>query len=111
MKKLAKCKAVRVCREIRAMFVQMYRKLQEINGKTHESALKTHESVLYLINNARKVRYFCVKMTENNEKNEQNMCRMYMKYVESMCILYKKQCKRCSKKHAKREIMLHYCAK
>ena len=111
MNKLAKCKAVRVCREIRAMFVQMYRKLQEINGKTHESALKTHESVLYLINNARKVRYFCVKMTENNEKNEQNMCRMYMKYVESMCILYKKQCKRCSKKHAKREIMLHYCAK
>ena len=27
MKKLAKRKAVRVCREIRAMFVQMYRKL------------------------------------------------------------------------------------
>ena len=61
--------------------------------------------------NAREVHYFCVKMVKNNEKNEQNMCRMYMKYVESMCILYKKQCKRCSKKHAKREIMLHYCAK
>ena len=27
MKKLTKCKAVRVCREIRAMLVQMYRKL------------------------------------------------------------------------------------
>ena len=61
--------------------------------KTHESALKTHGSVLYLINNARKVRYFCVKMTENNEKNEQNMCRIYMKCIESMCILYKNRIK------------------
>ena len=60
-----------------------------------------HESVLYLINNAREVRYFCVKMVKNNEKNEQNMCRIYIKYVESMCILYKKQCKRCSKKYTK----------
>ena len=38
--------------------------------KTHESALKTHESALYLINNAREVRYFCVKMAKNDEKNE-----------------------------------------
>ena len=59
-----------MCGEIRAMFVQMYRKLQEIDGKTHGNALKTHESVLYLINNAREVRYFCVKMVKNNEKNE-----------------------------------------
>ena len=58
--------------------------------KTHESALKTHGSALYLINNAREVRYFCVKMVKNNEKNEQNMCRIYIKCVESMCILYKK---------------------
>ena len=100
-----------MCREIRAMLVQMYRKLQEIDGKTHESALKTHESVLYLINNARKVRYFCVKMTENNEKNKQNMCRMYMKCVESMCILYKKPYKKYSKKYTKIKIILHYCAK
>ena len=70
MKKLTKCKAVRVCREIRAMLVQMYRKVQEIDGKTHESALKTHGSALYLINNAREVHYFCVKMVKNNEKNE-----------------------------------------
>ncbi len=38
--------------------------------KTHESVLKTHGSALYLINNARRVRYFCVKMVKNNEKNE-----------------------------------------
>ena len=38
--------------------------------KTHEIALKAHGNVLYLINNARKVRYFCVKMVKNNEKNE-----------------------------------------
>ena len=44
--------------------------------------------------NARKVRYFCVKMIKNNEKNEQNMCKIYIKCVESMYILYKKQCKR-----------------
>ena len=69
--------------------------------KTHESALKAHGNVLYLINNAREVRYFCVKMVKNNEKNEQNMCRIYIKCVESMCILYKKQCKRCSKKYTK----------
>lgn len=43
--------------------------------------------------NAREVRYFCVKMVKNNEKNEQNMCRMYMKCVKSMCILYKKPIK------------------
>ena len=79
--------------------------------KTHGNVLKTHESALYLINNAREVRYFCVKMTENNEKNEQNMCRIYIKCVESMCILYKKQYKKYSKKRAKREIILHYCAK
>ena len=79
--------------------------------KTHGSVLKTRGNVLYLINNAREVRYFCVKMVKNNEKNEQNMCKIYIKYVESMCILYKKPCKRCSKKHAKIEIMLYYCAK
>ena len=79
--------------------------------KTRGSVLKTHESALYLINNAREVHYFCVKMVKNNEKNEQNMCRIYIKCIESMCILYKKQCKRCSKKHAKRKIILHYCAK
>lgn len=90
MKKLAKRKAVRVCREIRAMFVQMYRKLQEIDEKARESALKTHGSALYLINNARKVRYFCVKIVKNDRRYGQNMCRMYMKCIESMCILYKK---------------------
>ena len=36
--------------------------------KTHESALKTHESALYLINNAREVRYFCVKITRKMNK-------------------------------------------
>ena len=79
--------------------------------KTHESVLKTHGNVLYLINNAREVRYFCVKMVKNNEKNEQNMCRIYIKCVESMCILYKKPYKKYSKKYTKREIILHYCAK
>ena len=54
--------------------------------------------------NAREVRYFCVKMVKNNEKNEQNMCRIYIKCIESMCILYKKLYKKYSKKHAKREI-------
>ena len=87
------------------MFVQMYRKLQEIDGKTHESALKTHGNVLYLINNAREVRYFCVKMVRNNEKNEQNMCRIYIKCVESMYILYKKPYKKYSKKYTEREII------
>ena len=38
--------------------------------KTHGSVLKTRGNVLYLINNAREVRYFCVKMVKNNEKNE-----------------------------------------
>ena len=52
------------------------RKLME---KTRGSVLKTHESALYLINNAREVHYFCVKMVKNNEKNEQNMCRIYIK--------------------------------
>lgn len=73
--------------------------------------LKTHENVLYLINNAREVHYFCVKMTENNEKNDKKVCRMYIKCVESMCIIYKKPYKKYSKKYAKREIILHYCAK
>lgn len=73
--------------------------------------LKTHENALYLVRNAREVRYFCVKMVKNNEKNEQNMCRIYIKCVESMCILYKKQCKRCSKKYTKIEIILHYLYK
>ena len=75
--------------------------VQKIDGKTHRSALKTHgsvlkthESALYLINNAREVHYFCVKMVKNNEKNEQNMCRIYIKYVESMYILYKKPYKK-----------------
>lgn len=86
MKKLARRKAVQMCREIRVMFVQMYRKLQEIDGKTHEN-------VLYLINNAREVHYFCVKMIKNNEKNEQNMCRIYIKCVESMYIIYKNSVK------------------
>ena len=66
--------------------------------------LKTHGNVLYLINNAREVHYFCVKMVKNNEKNKQNMCRIYIKCIESMCILYKKPYKKYSKKHAKREI-------
>ena len=79
--------------------------------KTHGSVLKTHGNVLYLINNAREVRYFCVKMVKNDRKYGQNMRRIYIKCVESMCILYKKQDKRYSKKHAKREIILHYCAK
>lgn len=79
--------------------------------KTHGNVLKTHESALYLTNNARKVHYFCVKMVKNDRKYGQNVCRIYIKCVESMCILYKKQDKRCSKKHAKREIILHYCAK
>ena len=57
------------------------------------------------------MRYFCVKMTENNEKNEQNMCRIYIKCVESMCILYKKPYKKYSKKYTKRKIILHYCKK
>ena len=42
--------------------------VQKIDGKTHESALKTHENVLYLINNAREVRYFCVKMVKITRK-------------------------------------------
>lgn len=50
------------------MFMQMYRKLQEIAGKTHGNALKTHGNVLYLINNAREVRYFCVKMVKITRK-------------------------------------------
>ena len=79
--------------------------------KTHESVLKTRGNVLYLINNAREVRYFCVKMVKNNEKNEQNMCRIYIKCVESMCILYKKPYKKYSKKYTKREIIPHYYAK
>ena len=79
--------------------------------KTHESVLKTHGNVLYLINNAREVHYFCVKMVKNNRKYGQNVCRIYIKCVESMCILYKKLYKRCSKKHSEREIILHYCAK
>lgn len=79
--------------------------------KTHGSTLKTHESALYLINNARKVRYFCVKMVKNNRKYGQNMCRIYIKCVESMCILYKKPYKKYSKKYTKREIILHYCTK
>lgn len=83
----------------------------EIYGKTHESVLKTHENVLYLINNAREVHYFCVKMVKNNEKNEQNMCRMYMKCVESMYILYKKLYKKYSKKYTEIEIIIHYCTK
>ena len=85
--------------------------VQKIDGKTHESVLKTHENALYLINNAREVRYFCVKMVKNNEKNEQNMCRMYMKCVESMCILYKKSYKKYSKKYTEIEIIIHYYAK
>ena len=36
--------------------------------KTHESTLKTHKSALYLINNAREVRYFCVKMIKITRK-------------------------------------------
>ena len=41
---------------------------KKLMKKTHESALKTHGSVLYLINNAREVRYFCVKMVKNDRK-------------------------------------------
>ena len=36
--------------------------------KTHGNVLKTHGSVLYLINNAREVRYFCVKITRKMNK-------------------------------------------
>lgn len=93
-----------MCGEVRTILVQMHRKLQEIDEKTHGNALKTHGSALYLINNAREVRYFCVKMVKNDRKYGKNMRRIYIKCVESMCILYKKQCKRCSKKHAKIEI-------
>ena len=73
--------------------------------------LKTHGSALYLINNAREVRYFCVKMVKNDRKYGKNMRRIYIKCVESMCILYKKQCKKYSKKYTEIEIILHYCAK
>lgn len=51
--------------------------------------------------NAREVRYFCVKMAKNNEKNDKKVCRIYIKCVESMCIIYKKPYKKYSKKHAK----------
>ena len=61
--------------------------------------------------NAREVRYFCVKMVKNDRKYGQNMRRIYIKYVESMCILYKKQYKKYSKKYTKREIIPHYCTK
>ena len=70
---------VRKCAQYLYKSTENCRKLME---KTHGNVLKTHGSALYLINNARKVRYFCVKMTENNEKNEQNMCRIYIKCIE-----------------------------
>ena len=111
MKKLAKCKAVRVCREIRAMFVQMYRKLQEIDGKNTRKYVKNTQKCVIFNQQCTRSALFLRKNDKNNEKNEQNMCRIYIKCVESMCILYKKQCKKYSKKHAKRKIILHYCAK
>ena len=61
---------------------------------------KTHESALFLR-----------KMTENDEKNDKKVCRMYIKYVESMYIIYKNKHVECNKKYTKREIILHYCAK
>ena len=102
---------VQSCADVQRNTRNVCANVQKIDGKTHESTLKTHESVLYLINNAREVRYFCVKMVKNNEKNERNIYRMYMKCVESMCILYKKPYKKYSKKYTEIEIILHYCAK
>ena len=45
--------------------------------KTHENVLKPHESALYLINNAREVRYFCVKMVKMTE----NMGKICVEYI------------------------------
>ena len=105
---------VQSCADVRKYAQYLYKSTEncrKLMEKTHGNVLKTHGSALYLINNAREVRYFCVKMVKNDRKYGQNMCRIYIKCVESMCILYKKQCKRCSKKYAEREIILHYCTK
>ena len=52
---------VQSCTSVRRSTHNICANVQKIDGKTHESVLKTHENVLYLINNAREVRYFCVK--------------------------------------------------
>lgn len=72
---------VQSCADVRKYAQYLYKSTEncrKLIEKTHGSVLKTHESALYLINNAREVRYFCVKMVKNDRKYRQNMCRIYI---------------------------------
>ena len=79
MKKLARRKAVRVCREIRAMFVQMYRKLQEIDGKNTRKCVKNARKC---VKNARKCVLFGYKRAIFDEKWQEKMNKMTKICVE-----------------------------
>ena len=63
--KVQSCTSVQKCAQYLYKSTENCRKLME---KTHGNVLKTHESALYLINNAREARYFCVKMTKKMTK-------------------------------------------